>query len=262
MPAADAAWLHMDRPTNPMVVNGLVTLGSVPSVEAVTEVIEERLVGRFPRFRQRVVDQLGRAPAFEDDPFFDLPNHLHRMVLPPPGDRATLEEMVSDLITPPLDPGKPLWHAYLIEGFDGGSAMLWRIHHHRRRDRAGEVMLTITDGPGAGWQRPEPLSQARRALDRLAAARSRPPRRRRRWPAPPSTRREVARPPQASGRAGVRRPPRRLHGGEAAGVSGGCAERCADRSPARAGWRARSRFRWSGSRMPVTGAGSPSTTCC
>jgi hypothetical protein len=30
MPAADAAWLHMDSRTNPMVVNGLVRLAGTP----------------------------------------------------------------------------------------------------------------------------------------------------------------------------------------------------------------------------------------
>lgn len=170
MPAADAAWLHMDRPTNPMVVNGLMTLAATPPVGAVAEVMEERLVGRFPRFRQRVADRLGRAPAFEADPHFDLGNHLHRLALPPPGDRAALEEMVSDLITPPLDPGKPLWHAYLIEGYEGGSALLWRIHHCIADGIAlGQVMLSITDGLDAEL-RPQPARPAPSALGRLAAA--------------------------------------------------------------------------------------------
>lgn len=170
MPAADAAWLHMDRPTNPMVVNGLVRLGEIPTTEAVVEVIDGRLVGRFPRFSQRVVDQLGRAPAFEDDPFFDIANHLHRLALPRPGDRGALEAMVSDLVTPALDPGKPLWHVYLIEGDEGGSAMLWRIHHCIADGIAlGEVMLSITDRLGAE-ERPAPPRPPKRAAGRLAAA--------------------------------------------------------------------------------------------
>jgi hypothetical protein len=68
MPAADAAWLHMDRATNPMVVNSLSLLGGVPDHATVVALLEERLVGRFLRFRQRVVDSFGKRPAFEDDP--------------------------------------------------------------------------------------------------------------------------------------------------------------------------------------------------
>jgi WS/DGAT/MGAT family acyltransferase len=171
LPAADAAWLHMDRPTNPMVVNGLISLGDTPELETVAEVIERRLTARFPRFRQRIVDQLGRAPAFEEDPFFDLANHLHRRVLPPPGDQAALEALVSDLITSPLDPGKPLWHAYLIESYEGGSAMLWRIHHCIADGIAlAQVMLSITDGPAAARQPIAEPPAAPGAAHRLGAA--------------------------------------------------------------------------------------------
>lgn len=179
MPAADAAWLHMDRPTNPMVVNSLVTLAEAPSLESVAEVVDKRLVRRFPRFRQRVADRLGRPPAFEDDPFFDLGDHLHRRALPAPGDRAALEALVSDLITPPIDRGKPLWHLYLIEGYGEGAAMLWRIHHCIADGIAlAQVMLSITDGAGAPQlepQREEPGSDrgiAGRLADAAAAGAS------------------------------------------------------------------------------------------
>jgi diacylglycerol O-acyltransferase len=157
MPAADAAWLHMDRATNPMVVNSLVTLAGSPSYDDVAAVVEQRLLRRFPRFRQRVADRLGRVPAFEDDPFFDLGDHLHRRALPAPGGREALEALVSDLITPPIDPGKPLWHLYLIEGYDGGAALLWRIHHCIADGIAlAQVMLSITDGIAAPRLAPEP----------------------------------------------------------------------------------------------------------
>jgi WS/DGAT/MGAT family acyltransferase len=146
MSAADAAWLHMDRPTNPMVVNSLVLLGGMPEYDVVAELLEERLVPRFPRFRQRVADPLGRRPAFEGDPSFELSNHLHRLALPDPGDRGSLEELVGDLIDPPLDPNRPLWHVYLIEGYEGAAAVLWRIHHCIADGIAlSRVLLSVTD---------------------------------------------------------------------------------------------------------------------
>lgn len=170
LPAADAAWLHMDRPTNPMVVNGLVQLARAPDPDAVAELLEQRLVARFPRFRQRIAERAGRGPAFEVDPFFDVGNHLHRRVLPPPGDRAALQALVGDLITPPLDPGKPLWHVYLIEDHEGGAAMLWRIHHCIADGIAlARVMLSITDGGEEAAIEPvPPAGLARGALRRLA----------------------------------------------------------------------------------------------
>ena len=108
--------------------------------------LETRLVDEFPRFRQRVSEPLARPPRFEDDPEFDVDQHLHRLALPVPGDRAALEELVSDLITPPLDPTRPLWHVYLIEGFGEGCALLFRIHHCIADGVAlARVMLSLTD---------------------------------------------------------------------------------------------------------------------
>ncbi|HEX2310008.1 MAG TPA: wax ester/triacylglycerol synthase domain-containing protein, partial [Vicinamibacterales bacterium] len=115
LPAADAAWLHMDRATNPMVVNALLWFDEPLDWERARELFSTRIIERYPRFSRRVVEPFGRA-AFEDFPDFDLGQHLHRVALPAPGDRAALQELVSDLITPPLDRTRPLWHAYLIEG--------------------------------------------------------------------------------------------------------------------------------------------------
>jgi diacylglycerol O-acyltransferase / wax synthase len=163
----------MDRPTNPMVVNGLIRLTGTPDPDAVVRILEQRLVARFPRFGQRIVEPPGRGPAFEDDPSFDVANHLHRRALPAPGDRAALQALVGDLVTPPLDPGKPLWHAYLIEGYEGGAAMLWWIHHCIADGIAlARVMLSIADEEGEdGAVEPPPAPEAgRSALRRLVDA--------------------------------------------------------------------------------------------
>jgi diacylglycerol O-acyltransferase / wax synthase len=149
LPAADAAWLHMDRPTNPMVVNSLVLQSEPPNPERATRILQERLIDPFPRFRQRVADPLGRGPAFEDDPSFDIENHLHRIALPSPGDKAALQRVVSDLVSQPLDHGRPLWHAYTIEGGERGAATLWRIHHCIADGIAlAQVLLATTDEGG------------------------------------------------------------------------------------------------------------------
>jgi diacylglycerol O-acyltransferase / wax synthase len=171
MPAADAAWLHMDRPTNPMVVNGLIMLGEVPDSDALARAVERRLLARFPRFGCRVVEPFGRSPAFEDDPSFELSNHLHRLALPAPGDRSALKALLGDLITPQLDPSRPLWHTYLIEGYGHGAAMLWRIHHCIADGIAlAEVMLSLAEGPGAPSAPRSPPAEVPGARRRLIEA--------------------------------------------------------------------------------------------
>lgn len=152
MSSADAAWLHMDQPTNPMVVNSLFLFDEHLAFERVADAFEERIVEEFPRFRQRVTESTVGRPRFEDDPDFHLDQHLHRLALPAPRDARALKELVGDLITAPLDSTRPLWHVYLIEGHGQGCALLVRIHHCIADGIAlARVMLLLTDaehGPG------------------------------------------------------------------------------------------------------------------
>jgi WS/DGAT/MGAT family acyltransferase len=162
LPSADAAWLHMDSHLNPMVVNAVIWFDEAIDLSRAREIVKHRLVDEFPRFRQRVAEPLGRPPRFEDHPEFDVHQHLHRLALPAPGDRAALQDLVSDLITPPLDPTRPLWHVYLIEGFGEGCALLFRIHHCIADGIAlARVMLSLTDEkPDAAIAAPLPASHA------------------------------------------------------------------------------------------------------
>ncbi|HEY5188258.1 MAG TPA: wax ester/triacylglycerol synthase family O-acyltransferase [Solirubrobacteraceae bacterium] len=146
--SADAAWLHMDRPTNLMIINSVLLFDEPLDVERVTEVYRRRLVGRYPRFRQRVVESHLPLlpPQWEDDPEFDLAHHVHVRALPAPGDRAALQALVSDLMATPLDRNRPLWHVYLVEGFEGGAAIITRMHHCIADGIAlAQVMLSLTD---------------------------------------------------------------------------------------------------------------------
>ena len=145
---ADAAWLHMDRPTNLMVVNALLWFEEPVDADRVKEILRTRLVEPFPRFRQLVIEpRLGvGVPSWEDDPNFDLDLHVHHLALPAPGDKRALEALVSDLISSPLDRGKALWDWYLVDGFGGGMAMVVRIHHCIADGIAlSRVLLSLTD---------------------------------------------------------------------------------------------------------------------
>jgi diacylglycerol O-acyltransferase / wax synthase len=154
MSNADAAWLHMDRPTNLMIVNALLWFEEPVDVERVREIVRSRLVEPFPRFRQVVTEpRLGVGmPSWEDDRRFDLDRHFHHLAVPAPGDKRALEELVSDLMVSPLDRRKPLWDWYLVDGFGGGMAMIARIHHCIADGIAlSRVLLSLTDShPDAG----------------------------------------------------------------------------------------------------------------
>lgn len=143
----DAAWLRMEDPTNLMMVSGLLTFKEPLEPERLRLVIERRLL-QFDRFRQRVIrPKLPFAPAYwEFDPHFSLDAHIHRVALPEPGDRRTLQEFVSALMSTPLDFSKPLWMMHVIENYKEGTAVFVRLHHCIADGMALVfVLLSLTD---------------------------------------------------------------------------------------------------------------------
>jgi len=153
MSAADAAWLHMDRPTNLMVVNAVIWFDAPLDWDAVAKIVDERLVRRFPRFRQRVVESALplAGPLWEDDPGFALEDHIHHVALPAPGSTQALQDFVGELMSVPLARTKPLWHMYFVDGYGEGCATVMRIHHCIGDGIAlARVLLSLTDESGEG----------------------------------------------------------------------------------------------------------------
>jgi len=128
MASGDALWLHMERPTSSMAIQVLLWFEEPLDWEQLREVIRERLVERFPRFRQRAVPS-GRGFRWEAAADFQLEEHLRRTVLPAPGGRAELEALAHQGMSTPLDRARPLWEMQLVEGYGQGSALLIRMHH-------------------------------------------------------------------------------------------------------------------------------------
>lgn len=148
MSSADAAWLHMDRPTNLMVVNSVLLFDEPLELGRLRRTVQRRLVDRYPRFSQRVVESRlpVLAPSFEDDPRFSLEHHIHHLALPAPGDDEVLRGLIGDMMTAPLDRSKPLWHMYLVDNYGAGCAVIARMHHCIADGIAlGRVMLSLTD---------------------------------------------------------------------------------------------------------------------
>ncbi|MDK2126783.1 WS/DGAT/MGAT family O-acyltransferase [Parachitinimonas caeni] len=144
MSSIDTAWLRMDRPTNLMVINGVLFFETQIDFERLKRVIEARLL-KYKRFKQKVV-RIGTNAYWEDDPDFDLANHFHLIALPGKAGKAELEKMMSEMISTPLDFSKPLWQFYVVENYAGGSALVARIHHSIGDGIALiQVLLSMTD---------------------------------------------------------------------------------------------------------------------
>jgi diacylglycerol O-acyltransferase / wax synthase len=176
MAAGDAAWLHMDRKTNRMIVNSVMWFDEPLDWTEVRGLLKARLVDRFPRFSQRVVD-LTTAVWWEDDDEFELEHHLRHVALPVPGGVTELQRYVSGLVATPLVRTRPLWEMHLVDGYRGhGSAIVARIHHCIADGVAlSRVMLSLTDDPNEAalarlGEAVAPSGRTRPALGRLAGA--------------------------------------------------------------------------------------------
>ena len=145
MSAVDTAWLRMDRPTNLMMIVGVMVFAQRMDFKRLRGTLETRLVGRYRRFRQCAVQEVAGA-FWEDDPDFDIDAHLKRRALPANAGKKELQALASELAVQPLNAGKPLWRFDLIEDYEGGSAIVVRIHHSIADGIAlVGVILSLTD---------------------------------------------------------------------------------------------------------------------
>jgi WS/DGAT/MGAT family acyltransferase len=148
MAPQDSIWLELDRPTNLMAITSLLWTATPIDPDRLRSLIGERIVARYPVFRQRPVLRGGpvRWGYWADDPDFDLDRHVRVAPMPGAGDRAALQEYVAAQRSVPLDRDHPLWTVHLLQGFGGGSALVQRYHHAMADGiRLTQVMLGILD---------------------------------------------------------------------------------------------------------------------
>jgi WS/DGAT/MGAT family acyltransferase len=144
MSGVDTAWLRMDMPTNLMVIVGVLMFEGRLDLRQVRRTLERRFLA-WPRFRQKAVQDATGA-WWEDDADFAIDSHVHRVALPGKAGKRELQAFVSDLASTPLDYSKPLWQYHVVDNFDGGSALVMRIHHCYADGIAlVQVMLSMTE---------------------------------------------------------------------------------------------------------------------
>jgi diacylglycerol O-acyltransferase / wax synthase len=124
----DNAWLHMEMPTNLMMVGSLVFLDAPFNRDQLLTTLRSRLLSH-PRFVQRIEASPLGPPRWVPDRMFKLNAHVHSVALPQPGGDQELRTLVGDLMSSPLDMSRPLWDVHLIENYHDGAVMLTRIHH-------------------------------------------------------------------------------------------------------------------------------------
>ena len=130
--ALDASFLDLDTAAAPLHVGWTMRFeGNAPPLAQLRRHLEARLHA-VPRFRRRVAaPRLGLGDLrWSDDPGFDIAHHVHALRLAAPGGPAELRELAGMLLSKPLDPARPLWRIYLVDGLDrGGFALIGQAHH-------------------------------------------------------------------------------------------------------------------------------------
>jgi diacylglycerol O-acyltransferase / wax synthase len=148
MSRVDTAWLRMDNDVNLMMIVGVWLLTPAIDLATLRARLSDKLL-QYDRFKQKaVIDAMGAQ--WVDDADFDIGHHVISAPLQPhagESERHALQRLCGELAMTPLDPQRPLWQFQLIEDYEGGSALVARIHHCIADGIALiSVMMSITDG--------------------------------------------------------------------------------------------------------------------
>lgn len=123
----DHVMWDVNSPTSLNVITGMMTLEGNINKDDLYRIADQR-IRLYDRFLEKVVF-INDQPVWQKDEDFNLRSHLHHLALPAPGDAQALQTLMMDLMCDALDANKPLWEVYLIDNYEGGSAVIWRLHH-------------------------------------------------------------------------------------------------------------------------------------
>jgi diacylglycerol O-acyltransferase len=137
----DSAFILLENPGTSMNIGAVVELGpgEPRDPEERFALIKANIAARIheiPVLTQRVVRSPFDMtwPILINDRSFDLDRHVVRVALPTPGSQEQLNEFISDFLSRPLSPQRPLWQMLIIEGRANGNAVLVMKAHHALAD--------------------------------------------------------------------------------------------------------------------------------
>ncbi len=143
----DTAFLNAspDRHTG-LTVGAVAVVAGTPDYAMLKSVVGQRIQS-IPRCAQ-LLRPHPTGPEWTDYPQFDLDYHMRRVAIPRPGDEAGLSAAIALALERPLDPERPPWECWMIEGLDGNRwAILMKVHHRLAGDTCIAALLTsLCDG--------------------------------------------------------------------------------------------------------------------
>ena len=147
MSALDAFFIYAENDgVNHQHLAGLLLLeGPPPPFEDLLAMIRGKMpvLRRYRQVVKQVPLHLGR-PVWVDDPTFDLEYHVRQTALPAPGGEEQLEKLFARVVSQRLDPSRPLWELWSVEGLsDGRWALLTKTHHAMVDGVSASDLITV-----------------------------------------------------------------------------------------------------------------------
>ncbi|KAA9160379.1 DUF1298 domain-containing protein [Amycolatopsis acidicola] len=158
IPASDAFFLHVETPSAPQHVGGLIMLDTSraagpPTFELARDTIKCNLPD-LPGFRQRLAPPTKWRPLrWVEHPDLDWEWHVPVFDLTrpdgSPGGMGALHELVGKLAGTPLPRDRPLWRYCVVTGVEEDTAAVVSLVHHSVADGIGTInmMLKLFDSP-------------------------------------------------------------------------------------------------------------------
>ena len=139
--------LGIDAADNLMMLTAVLRLRGSVDWSRFADVVQQRMVARYPPFRQRALRAAGPLghSVCSDDPDFDLTAHVVPGALVADSESG-LADLVSKLLETPLDMTRSPWQFHLVDGPMGCSTIVARLHHCIAAGIAlASVLLSLTD---------------------------------------------------------------------------------------------------------------------
>jgi len=142
----DAAFVYGESYHGPLHV-GCITYfdGRIDYDEFIAHM--EARMHLLPRYRQRLTFvPLNFAHAtWEDDPQFNVRNHVYWHSLPDGAGEDQFLKAAMDVFAPMLNRGRPLWETHLFHGVGGErTAIVWKMHHCLVEGVSGMELLSAS----------------------------------------------------------------------------------------------------------------------
>jgi WS/DGAT/MGAT family acyltransferase len=162
----DRSFLVYEGPDSPMHVAAVQIFEAGPlrgddgyiDFERIIEYVASRL-HHIPRYRQRVEEApIDGHPIWVDDQNFNLRYHVRHSRLPRPADERILKRTCARLLEQRLDPHKPLWELWVVEGLEDDRVALVSKTHHCMVDGVSGVDLMSVLLTREPCEKPEPAA--------------------------------------------------------------------------------------------------------